>query len=271
MLEDTPEDRPLVRRSPDVTKLSNTWRTLATVLGLGGLGAGATAIFTTEVEAGPVALLLVGVVLLFVAMSGRLPNRLKMGENEATWEQAVQEYVQQTVEEAPPEERAHEIARASELGAVAPQLVAPALGSVAFEQSVLVSLRQALLGMSDVDFEIPQPGLVGDRVYDAKITRSGTHEQLYVIVKGRYQGSAEIRELLDQLPEYSSIALIIRNPFAPRRREYLSNHARRNNQLFVVFSSASALEPGALSMLLGKALHGTPRPPFDEGSRDEAG
>jgi hypothetical protein len=58
----------------------------AYALGIASLGAGGVAVFITHVEAGPVALLFVGLIFMIVALSGRLPTRLKLGENEAEWQ-----------------------------------------------------------------------------------------------------------------------------------------------------------------------------------------
>ncbi len=63
-------------------------------LGLIGLGAGGVAVFVTHLEAGPVALLVVGFLFLLIGMSGRMPSRLKIGDNEAAWEEAVQVFVE---------------------------------------------------------------------------------------------------------------------------------------------------------------------------------
>jgi hypothetical protein len=81
----------------------------------------------------PVALLIVGAIFVFIAMRAELPNRLKMGENEAAWE-AVQNYVEQTVADASPDESAEEIGRVNELSSVAPWATGPALERVAYEQ-----------------------------------------------------------------------------------------------------------------------------------------
>src|SRR6266566_2872095 len=72
------------------------------VLGIAALGAGGAAVFITHLEAGPVALLVVGLILLLVGMSGRMPTRLKVGENEAAWEierEAVQVFVERVAED----------------------------------------------------------------------------------------------------------------------------------------------------------------------------
>jgi len=73
-------------------------------LGLVGLGSGGVAVFVTHLEAGPVALLAVGLVLLLVAAGGRLPSRLKVGDSEATWD-AVEEFVERVAEGVSPDQR----------------------------------------------------------------------------------------------------------------------------------------------------------------------
>ena len=78
--------------------ISRWWRAVAVSLGIAGLGAGGIAVFVMKLEAGPVALLAVGFLFLIVGMSGRLPNRLKIGESEAQWEikESEQRIIQQT-------------------------------------------------------------------------------------------------------------------------------------------------------------------------------
>src|SRR6266567_3153486 len=71
------------------------YRVGAVGLGLAGLGSGGAAVFLTRVEAGPVALIAAGFLLLLIGASGRLPNRLKIGDNEAEW---LLSRVQETVE-----------------------------------------------------------------------------------------------------------------------------------------------------------------------------
>jgi tetratricopeptide (TPR) repeat protein len=70
----------------DAVTLSRWWRAVAVALGAGGLGAGGVAVFVTKLEAGPVALLVVGFLFIIIGMSGKLPNRLKIGEAEAEWQ-----------------------------------------------------------------------------------------------------------------------------------------------------------------------------------------
>jgi hypothetical protein len=68
-------------------KISRWARAAAGFLGLAGVGAGGTAVFVTDVEAGPVALIGVGAIFLLIALAGTMPTRLKIGDNEAEWQE----------------------------------------------------------------------------------------------------------------------------------------------------------------------------------------
>jgi tetratricopeptide (TPR) repeat protein len=56
--------------------------------------AGGVAVFTRSNEAGPVALIGVGALLFMIAVTGFLPTRLKIGDNEANWHREVAESVE---------------------------------------------------------------------------------------------------------------------------------------------------------------------------------
>lgn len=62
-------------------------RWIAGFLGAAGVGSGGAAVFLTHVEAGPVALIAGGVLFLFLALGGVMPTRLKIGDNEAEWQE----------------------------------------------------------------------------------------------------------------------------------------------------------------------------------------
>jgi uncharacterized membrane protein HdeD (DUF308 family) len=64
-------------------KLSTPSRVTAYALGIASLGAGGVAVFVTYVEAGPIAPLFVGLIFMIIGLSGRLPTRLRIGDNEA--------------------------------------------------------------------------------------------------------------------------------------------------------------------------------------------
>ena len=68
-----------------------TWaRWLAGLLGAAGLGAGGAAVFLTQAEAGPVALIAAGALFLLLALGGVMPTRVKIGESEAEWQEIAQ-------------------------------------------------------------------------------------------------------------------------------------------------------------------------------------
>jgi tetratricopeptide (TPR) repeat protein len=58
--------------------------------GVAGCGSGGTAVFLTHLEAGPVALIAGGALFLLVALAGVLPTRLKIGDNEAEWQEVAE-------------------------------------------------------------------------------------------------------------------------------------------------------------------------------------
>lgn len=99
-------------------------------LGLAALGSGGVAVFVTHLEAGPVALLAVGLVLLLIGAGGRLPSRLKVGENEAAWEGAVEEFVSRVAKEVPSEQAPELVEALNELAEVAPAAAVAGLGAV---------------------------------------------------------------------------------------------------------------------------------------------
>jgi tetratricopeptide (TPR) repeat protein len=77
-------------------------RWVAGLVGIAGLVAGSVAIFTRDLEAGPVALIAVGALFLLVGFAGVLPTRLKIGENEAEWQREIEESVDR-IERSVPE------------------------------------------------------------------------------------------------------------------------------------------------------------------------
>lgn len=125
-------------------KLSTPSRLTAYALGVAGLGAGGVAVFITHVEAGPVALLAVGLIFMIIALSGRLPTRLKIGENEAEWQEVAGEVIETAIEASPPSAKAQLANQLGELAEVAPRAAAPALSGLAYEQSIRQIIEQAV-------------------------------------------------------------------------------------------------------------------------------
>jgi hypothetical protein len=136
------------RTSPGAFTLKlNAWyRTTAIVLGLAGLGSGAVAVFVTHLEAGPVALLVVGVLLLLIGMGGHMPNRLKIGDHEAAWEierEAVEVFVERVAEDATIESRPEVLEALEELAERAPRIAAIGVSSSAYESFVRHTIMEA--------------------------------------------------------------------------------------------------------------------------------
>ena len=87
--------------------------------------------FVTHLEAGPVALLAVGLYLhLIVGLAGTLPTRLKVGDNEAAWEierQAVETFVERVADATPVANQREFLGALSDLAEDAPRIAGPAL------------------------------------------------------------------------------------------------------------------------------------------------
>jgi hypothetical protein len=159
---------PAVRAARRAIRIEWPYRALGLLLGLAGLGAGATAVFVTRVEAGPVALIAVGAIFTLVAMAGRIPRRLKLGENEADfYDEEIRETFSEIVDLVPPErfDEAEET-----LERVSPRLapvVRPAQNALEYERAVLDLL--AVLTDSDGDVHVTAPSGIADTGYDALI------------------------------------------------------------------------------------------------------
>ena len=120
------------------------------LLGLAGLAAGGIAVFVTRLEAGPVALLLVGLVLLLVGIGGRLPSRLRVGDNEAAWD-AVETFVERVAEDATPSRRPDLLEALDDLAGAAPQLVGSAISAIAYENLTFEMLSTVVMRLNQLD------------------------------------------------------------------------------------------------------------------------
>jgi hypothetical protein len=152
-------------------EINGWWRACAATIGLAALGLGGLAVFVTHVEAGPVALLAVGLVLLIVGAGGRLPSRLKVGENEAAWEAAIEDFATRVVDEAPSKQAPQLAAALSELAEAVPSATAAErlgalTGRVAYEQMVADLLAEAVqeINRSIGDEETRLDLLSGDQI-----------------------------------------------------------------------------------------------------------
>lgn len=139
--ESRPDLAPAIR--PLTLTINRWWRASIVALGLAGLGAGGVAVFITQLEAGPVALLAVGLILLLVGAGGRLPSRLKFGDNEAAWET----FVSQVVDNVPSEQTPQLVDALTKLAEEAPSAAAAGLGAVTaryeYEGLVMAMLAEA--------------------------------------------------------------------------------------------------------------------------------
>jgi hypothetical protein len=119
--------------------LSMPARVTAFTLGLAGLGAGGVAVFISHLEAGPVCLLLVGLTFMIIALGGTLPSRLKVGDNEATWEvqrDAVEAFVERVADKTPIESQAELLDALDDLAENVPSVAGGAVNAIRYELMV---------------------------------------------------------------------------------------------------------------------------------------
>jgi hypothetical protein len=136
------------RRGHSAIPIRLPQRWIAGVLGVACLGAGATATFTRDVEAGPVALVASGLLLAVVALAGYMPRRLKWGESEAEFSiDELREYAVERVAEAAPQEQDRLVERLIE---VDPRAAASAQRARAWERTVLAMLSDIIELRGDV-------------------------------------------------------------------------------------------------------------------------
>lgn len=117
-------------------------RLVSAALGAGELAAGGAAVFVTDSEAGPVALLVLGTMSLIVAASGRLPSRLKFGDNEVEMA-AAEEIVADLASVVSDTDRAMLISRLNGLSIAAPEVSAAGFRALGYETLVGDLLRTA--------------------------------------------------------------------------------------------------------------------------------
>ncbi|MCW2930222.1 MAG: hypothetical protein JWM19_1184 [Actinomycetia bacterium] len=119
----------------------------AFALGFSGLGAGGVAVFVTHLEAGPIGLLAVGLVFMIIGLSGTLPTRLKVGDNEASWEiekQAVETFVERVAETTPAANRREFLGALTDLAEDAPEVASRGISIIAYEQLLRAELEEVV-------------------------------------------------------------------------------------------------------------------------------
>jgi hypothetical protein len=168
--------RPTVRGG---IRLSKPNRTVAFILGVAGLGAGGAAVFVTHLEAGPVGLMAVGLIFMIIAIGGILPTRLKIGENEATWEterEAAGSFVERVTDDAAPEEKPDVIEALDDLAEKAPDLAIRGMNVISYEQLIRQELAAAILELAEMTgsagtVKLTTEVITGRREVDAVLER----------------------------------------------------------------------------------------------------
>ncbi|MER5549178.1 hypothetical protein ABT072_43885 [Streptomyces sp. NPDC002589] len=122
----TPEEEPeIAQQQPEVAPLSRWERLAASLSGIALSGAGATAVFITSNQAGSVALLLVGVVLLVMAINGSPLTRARYQDYELFMARRRRQIVATINQDSPEEARqALQVLSAVDPGASRDPLVA---------------------------------------------------------------------------------------------------------------------------------------------------
>ncbi|MFF5391174.1 hypothetical protein ACFY5H_22955 [Streptomyces sp. NPDC013012] len=148
-------------------KLAPTARWTLGLTGAAALGAGAVAVFITEVEAGPVALVTVGAVLLIIAVMGRRITSISLIDGGMTFE----ERVEQQLSQAGTPEQALQVATAATT--VAPEVQKnehiSRMSHFAYEE-VVVDRLTSTFGASVVE---PRQDRGRASKYDVLLTREG--------------------------------------------------------------------------------------------------
>lgn len=131
--------RPITGHGP---KLSNFSRSLTSLFGAVALVFGTLGVFVVDRDWGPIALLIIGVLLLLVGLSGRIPS-LRWQDNEISWpaEEAAARAMVEVIESGSPDEQRQTLNR---LSSVAPNVSAAALRALNFESRMMEGLREAL-------------------------------------------------------------------------------------------------------------------------------
>jgi hypothetical protein len=191
----------------------------AGALGLGAAGAGAYAVFATNLEAGPVALVAMGTLFLLIAVAGVLPTRLKIGENEAEWQQEViSDVVTKLATNSEPESRPAVTEALDELSLVSPTLASPAKAALAAEDSLMEKVRTAISNLEDITLEAP--GSLG-RARSAGVIVGPDGKKLWLTLSARAPRAWELNAASDLLalakqtdPDFVGL-LVVSTPRVP--------------------------------------------------------
>jgi hypothetical protein len=204
------KDEPQVLRAAIRLGMPSRWAAL--ILGLVSMATGAAAAFRAHLEAPPVALLTVGMILALVGLAGVMPTRLKVGDNEAEFYQEQQRRVaavlREEYESAPAEERATVQEIVDRVAEVAPQVAEPARSSSQYDRTVRRMLDELTEGTPGTLIQEGRLQGAGFAAFDAAInvpSRTGDSRQRHLLVKikGSRIGISAINELMDQANWYA--------------------------------------------------------------------
>jgi hypothetical protein len=115
------------------------------------VGSGGTAVFVTNAEAGPVALITAGVLFLLVAIGGVMPTRLKVGDNEAEWTHEIREAAEAVTLSAAAYDQNKLNTSLGRLNDLSPPLASSIATLIHIARSFSL-IEQATDGRHDVDF-----------------------------------------------------------------------------------------------------------------------
>ncbi len=194
-MSQAPKRAQLMRQA---VKLDPLPRCVIGLVGVLGLGAGGTAVFTRDVEAGPVALLAIGALFFLVGISGFLPTRLKIGENEAEWIEAVGDALDTVIEAVPPEGLARVEMAIEELSMAAPSVADRARATLALEQALLRRVRDAASRVGAI--MTVQPLYVPGGARPDAVVMGQNGRKVWVIMHGRYTKAWELGAAQALLP-----------------------------------------------------------------------
>lgn len=90
--------------------------------------------------------------LLLVGIGGRLPSRLRVGDNEAAWD-AVETFVERLAEDAAPSGRPELLEALDGLAEAAPQLAGSAISAIAHGNLIFEMLSAVVTRLNQVDEE----------------------------------------------------------------------------------------------------------------------
>ena len=201
------------------------------LVGTVGMAAGSVAVFTRDVEAGPVAMMGIGGIFFLLGISGVLPTRLKVGDYESEWMEEVGEQLAAVTELVPTEAHEELLSVLRRLSLVLPEAATPAMAGLAYEELVshLLELALASINEGGETFELERSVARQDSRFDA-VVRNGARVAVGVEIKAYTKplGPTMIRRLADQAAtwepqtERKRVLLVTRAPLVGAARRALS-------------------------------------------------